>query len=109
MDELKRSIGPSERKNVTTIRIGPKKKPSCGFLVMAADLRCRDTGGGVGELVSSEVMVKCSEKGLAATWLQLKEEIETAMGRKPETGAGQYKDLALMLQVGAGPSLISSN
>ena len=109
VDEMKRSIGPSERKNVTTIRIGPKKKPSCGFLVMAADLRCRDRGGGVGELVSSEVMVKCSEKGLAATWLQLKEEMETAMGRKPETGAGQYKDLALMLQVGAGPSLISSN
>ena len=109
VDELKRSIGPSERKNVTTIRIGPKKKPSCGFLVMAADLRCRDTGGGVGELVSSEVLVKCSEKGLAATWLQLKEEIETAMGKKPETGAGQYKDLALMLQVGAGSSLISSN
>ena len=46
---------------------------------------------------------------MAATWLQLKEEIETAMGRKPETGAGQYKDLALMLQVGADPSLISSN
>ena len=109
VDEVKRSMGPSERKNVTTIRIGPKKKPSCGFLVMAADLRCRDTGGGVGELVSSEVMVKCSEKGLAATWLQLKEEIETAMGRKPETGAGQYKDLALMLQVRAGPSLISFN
>ena len=105
VDEVKRSIGPSERKNVTTIRIGPKKKPSCGFLVMAADLRCRDTGGGVGELVSSEVMVKCSERGLTATWLQLKEEIETAMGRKPENGAGQYKDLAFMLQVGAAPDI----
>ena len=72
---------------------------------MAADLRCRDTRGGVGELVSSEVMVKCSERGLTATWLQLKEEIETAMGRKPEIGAGQYKDLALMLQVGAAPDI----
>ena len=37
------------------------------------------------------------QEELAATWLQLKEDIETAMGRKPE--AGQYKDLQLMLQV----------
>ena len=103
----------SERKNVTTIRIGPKKKPSCGFLVMAADLRGRDRGGNVVEPVNSEVMMMCSsEKGLAATWLQLKEDIGEAMGRKPETGAGQYKDLAVMLQVGAaaaGPSVISPN
>ena len=39
------------------------------------------------------------QEELAATWLQLKEDIETAMGRKPETGGGQYKDLNLMLQV----------
>ena len=96
---MKRSPGP---KNVTMIKIGAmkKKKPSCGFLVMAADLRGRDTGGGVGELVTSEVIVS-SEKGLAATWLQLKEEMEVAMRRKPnESGARQYKDLALLLQVG---------
>ena len=37
------------------------------------------------------------QEELAATWLQLKEDIETAMGKKPE--AGQYKDLQLMLQV----------
>ena len=42
------------------------------------------------------------QEELAATWLQLKEDIETAMGRKPE--AGQYKDLQLMLQV----NLVSS-
>ena len=97
--QVKRSPGP---KNVTMIKIGAmkKKKPSCGFLVMAADLRGRDTGGGVGELVSSEVIVS-SEKGLAATWLQLKKEMEVAMRRKPnESGARQYKDLALLLQVG---------
>ena len=95
---MKRSPGP---KNVTMIKIGAmkKKKPSCGFLVMAADLRGRDTGGGVGDLVTSEVIVS-SEKGLAATWLQLKEEMEVAMRRKPnESGARQYKDLALLLQV----------
>ena len=79
---------------------------------MAADLRGRDRGGNVVEPVNSEVMCS-SEKGLAATWLQLKEDIGEAMGRKPETGAGQYKDLAVMLQVGAaaaaGPSVISPN
>ena len=99
VDQVKRSPGP---KNVTMIKIGAmkKKKPSCGFLVMAADLRGRDTGGGVGDLVTSEVIVN-SEKGLAATWLQLKEEMEVAMRRKPnESGARQYKDLALLLQVG---------
>ena len=37
------------------------------------------------------------QEELAATWLQLKEDIETAMGKKPE--AGQYKDLQMMLQV----------
>ena len=40
------------------------------------------------------------QEELAATWLQLKEDIETAMGRKPEMGAGQYKDLHMMMQVG---------
>lgn len=65
--------------------------------------------GGVGEveggrgstpsLVRRGATPQSGQEELAATWLQLKEDIETAMGRKPEMGAGQYKDLQMMLQV----------
>ena len=42
---------------------------------------------------------------LAETWLRLKEDIEEAMGRKPETRTGQYKELSAMLQVRRGGNL----
>ena len=40
------------------------------------------------------------QEELAATWLQLKEDIETAMGRKPEQSGGQYKELGVMIARG---------
>ena len=72
-------------------------------------LNRRGRGGGGGEVEggrgSTPSLVRrgltgqaqSGQEELAATWLQLKEDIETAMGKKPE--AGQYKDLQLMLQV----------
>ena len=80
---------PTNNKNVTTIRIGPRKKASVGFMLMAADLREREEVSDTSELVSSGVMgVKLRAQS---------SELRAAMRRKPEHG--QYKDLQGMLQV----------
>ena len=55
----------------------------------------------------NQAQAHSGQEELAATWLQLKEDIETAMGRKPE--AGQYKDLQLMLQVKIAASSFASS
>lgn len=50
---------------------------------------------------STPSLARGSGKGqeeVVSTWLQLKEDIETAMGKK-EQGRGQYKDLNILLQV----------
>ena len=87
---------------MTTIRIGPRMKTSVGFLAMAGELRGRDMGRGV-VVVRSEVSA-----AMAEAWARVTEELEEAVGRRPE-GGRLYKELDTLLKVGLGTTLVWRN